>query len=41
MTAISRRLMTVNVAQPLKARTPVQTTVNHEETSQIASEASA
>ncbi|KAG3106098.1 hypothetical protein PI125_g13301 [Phytophthora idaei] len=40
MTATSRRLTRVNVAQLLKARTPVQTTVNHEETSQIASEAS-
>ncbi|KAG2792762.1 hypothetical protein PC118_g23346 [Phytophthora cactorum] len=40
MTATSRRLTRVNVAQLLKARTPVQTTVRHEETSQIASEAS-
>ncbi|KAG3109118.1 hypothetical protein PI125_g11224 [Phytophthora idaei] len=40
MTATLRRLTMVNVAQLLKARTPVQTTVSHEETSQIASEAS-
>ncbi|KAG4224054.1 hypothetical protein PC116_g27484 [Phytophthora cactorum] len=40
MTATPRRLTRVNVAQLLKARTPVQTTVRHEETSQIASEAS-
>ncbi|KAG2932428.1 hypothetical protein PC129_g675 [Phytophthora cactorum] len=40
MTATSRRLMKVNVAQLLKARRPVQTTANHEETSQIATEAS-
>ncbi|KAG3231030.1 hypothetical protein PI124_g23876 [Phytophthora idaei] len=40
MTATSRRLTRVNVAQLLKARTPVPTTVRHEETSPIASEAS-
>ncbi|KAG3054184.1 hypothetical protein PI124_g23268 [Phytophthora idaei] len=40
MTATSRRLTRVNVAQLLKARPPVQTTVHHEETSPIASEAS-
>ncbi|KAG3123202.1 hypothetical protein PI126_g23825 [Phytophthora idaei] len=40
MTATSRRLTRVNVAQLLKARTPVQTTVSHEETPQIASKAS-
>ncbi|KAG2966717.1 hypothetical protein PC120_g27057 [Phytophthora cactorum] len=40
MTATSRRLPRVNVAQLLKARTPVQTTVRYEETSPIASEAS-
>ncbi|KAG3223387.1 hypothetical protein PC129_g5934 [Phytophthora cactorum] len=40
MTATLRRLTRANVAQPLKARTPVQTTVRHEETSPIASEAS-
>ncbi|KAG3127924.1 hypothetical protein PI126_g21636 [Phytophthora idaei] len=40
MTATSRRLTRANVAQPLKARAPVQTTVRHEETSPIASEAS-
>ncbi|KAG3086392.1 hypothetical protein PI125_g18943 [Phytophthora idaei] len=39
MTSTSRRLTRVNVAQPLKARTPVQTTVRHEETSPIASDA--
>ncbi|KAG3112972.1 hypothetical protein C6341_g27781 [Phytophthora cactorum] len=39
-TATSRRLTRVNVAQLLKARTPVQSTVRHEETSPIASEAS-
>ncbi|KAG3079746.1 hypothetical protein PI125_g20642 [Phytophthora idaei] len=39
MTATSRRLTRVNVAQLPKARTPVQTTVSHEETSQIATEA--
>ncbi|KAG3231365.1 hypothetical protein PI124_g23539 [Phytophthora idaei] len=38
MTATSRRLTKVNVAQLLKARTPVQTTISQEETSQIASE---
>ncbi|KAG2766547.1 hypothetical protein Pcac1_g21983 [Phytophthora cactorum] len=40
MTATSRRLTKVNVAQLLKTRTPVLTTVRHEEISQIASEAS-
>ncbi|KAG2759491.1 hypothetical protein PC129_g8209 [Phytophthora cactorum] len=40
MTATSRRLTKVNVAQLLKAHTPVQTTVSHEETYQIATEAS-
>ncbi|KAG2969392.1 hypothetical protein PC116_g32421 [Phytophthora cactorum] len=40
MTVPSRRLTKANVAQLLKARTPVQTTVSHEETSQISSEAS-
>ncbi|KAG3064824.1 hypothetical protein PI125_g24114 [Phytophthora idaei] len=40
MTATSRRLTRVNVAQLLKARTLVQTTVRHEETPQIANAAS-
>ncbi|KAG2774857.1 hypothetical protein PC116_g28276 [Phytophthora cactorum] len=40
MTATSWQLTRVNVAQLLKARTPVPTTVRHEETSPIASEAS-
>ncbi|KAG3124556.1 hypothetical protein PI126_g23197 [Phytophthora idaei] len=40
MTATSRRLTKVNVAQLLKARMPVQTAISHAETSQIASEAS-
>ncbi|KAG2791528.1 hypothetical protein PC129_g23725 [Phytophthora cactorum] len=40
MTATSRRLTKVNIAQLLKARMTVHTTVSHEETSQTASEPS-